>query len=314
MRIVIVGPGALGCFLAGKLSTQTEVWLLDHDPLRAARIVDHGGIHCEEKEGQHWQAQIPVTARSEDIGIADAVIICTKSYHTREALLHAEPAIGKHTFVLSLQNGIGNSEFISDMVGVSRTAVGVTHHGVIKTAEGRIRHAGEGPTYIGPLKGKAFAELKTLRKILSSAGIQTTISKKIVGILWSKLIVNVGINALTAVTHLKNGQLLNFEGTQEVMALAVEEAVRVARRKKIQLSEKDPLKAVEKVCRATEANISSMLQDILAGRRTEVDYINGIIVEEGLKCRISTPVNTTLYSLVKALEQSFGQRVVRQEA
>ncbi len=313
MRILVIGPGALGCFLAGKLSSKAEVWLLDHDPVRAARIIDHGGIHCETRDG-HWQAKIPVTARAQDIGIVDAVIICTKAYHTREALLHAEPAIGKHTLVVSLQNGIGNSDFISDMVGPARTAVGVTHHGIIKLAEGRIRHAGEGPTYIGPLKGKASASLKELRKILVSAGIKTTISEKITGILWSKLIVNAGINALTALTHLKNGQLLDFEGTQEVMAMAVEEAVRVARRKRIELPEGDPLKMVEKVCKATEKNISSMLQDILSGRRTEVDSINGVIVEEGVKCRIATPVNTVLYSLVKTWEQSLGQRVVHQEA
>ncbi len=313
MRIVVVGPGALGCFLAGKLSNQAEVWLLDHDPLRAARIVEQGGIHCEEQDGR-WKAKIPVTARAEDIGIADAVVICTKAYHTREALLQAQPAIGRHTLVLSLQNGMGNSEFILDMVGAERTALGVTHHGVIKTAEGRIQHAGEGMTYIGSLAGEASSQLKTLKKIFSSAGIKTAISENILGMLWSKLIMNVGINALTALTHLKNGQLLDFEGTQEVMAMAVQEAVRVAKRKKIRLPDGDLLKAAQKVCRQTDINVSSMLQDVLAGRRTEIDHINGVIVEEGIKCRVATPVNTVLYSLVKTWEQSAGQRVVRQEA
>src|SRR6185503_17334102 len=109
MRIVVVGPSALGCLLAGLLSKKAEVWLLDRDPVRAERIIKNNGISCQGVSGK-WQAAIPVTAKPQDIGETDLVIICTKAYHTKEAILHAKSLVKKTTAVLTLQNGLGNAE------------------------------------------------------------------------------------------------------------------------------------------------------------------------------------------------------------
>ncbi|HSV43977.1 MAG TPA: 2-dehydropantoate 2-reductase [Candidatus Bathyarchaeia archaeon] len=307
-RIVVVGPGALGCLFAGLLSRIAEVWLLDHDPARAERILNQGGIFCEGLAT--WNAKVPVTANTADIGTADLVILCTKSFHTGEALMHVRPVIGEHTAVLSVQNGIGNVEFIEKMVGPQRAFAGVTHQAAVLLSEGKIRQAFDGPTIIGCLSRETSTDISKIKKLFTKAGISIKVSENISGLLWSKLIMSVGINALSAITRLENGYLLANAETKELIKAAVEEAAKVAKRKRITLLYPDPVKAVLKACHEFRHNRSSMLQDVLKKKPTEIDYMNGIIVAEGKKYKIATPVNETLCRLVKAIEQSYALRVV----
>jgi 2-dehydropantoate 2-reductase len=144
---------------------------------------------------------------------------------------------------------------------------------------------------------------------LSSAGFETRTVPRINPLIWSKLLVNVGINALTALTRLRNGDLLRLSVTEQTLEEAVAEAIRVARAKGIELVYDDPLGQVKKVCRSTAPNLSSMLQDVLKGKRTEIDFINGTILREAEKLRIPAPVNALLTRLVQALEQSYSLRV-----
>ena len=308
MRIVIVGPGALGCLLAGLLSKKAEVWLLDRDPVRAERILKNNGISCQGVSGK-WQAAVPVTAKPADIGETDLVVICTKAYHTKEAIRHAKPIIQKTTAVLTLQNGLGNAEIIAEVIGEDNVLVGATQQGVTLVGEAKIEHTGDGDTTIGHLGGKNPVALRHIREIFNKAKIKTNISSNIKGVVWSKLVMNAGINALSAITRLKNGQLLQYDETAEILRAAVTEAVRVAKKKRIRLVNDDPLAKVEAVCQATAGNLSSMLQDVLSKRRTEVDFINGVIVRQGKSSGVATPVNFTLYNIVKAIESSYDQAV-----
>ncbi|MEW5895849.1 MAG: ketopantoate reductase family protein [Candidatus Omnitrophota bacterium] len=306
-RIVVVGPGALGCLFAGNLSRTAEVWLLDHDPARAERIVSEGGIFCEGVT--KWNAKVPVTANTDDIGTADLVILCTKSYHTGEALMHAKPIIGEHTAVMSIQNGVGNTEFIEQVVGKSKTFAGITHHAVTLKGEGKIHHFFDGQTIIGSLSYESAGVLLTIQKLFQASGLKVEISNNIIGLLWSKLVINTGINALTAITRLENGKLLEYEGTEKILKMAVQEALQVTESKGIKLLHKDPLAAVLNACHDSRHNRSSMLQDVLRERHTEIDEINGMIVHEGRKLGLNTPVNETLYFLVKTIEQSYALRI-----
>lgn len=306
-RIVVVGPGALGCLFSGLLSRIGEVWLLDHDPARAERILNQGGIFCEGID--KWTAKVPVTANTQDIGTADLVILCTKSFHTGEALMHAKPVIGEHTAVLSVQNGIGNIELIENVVGKEKTFAGITHQAVILKGEGKIQHVFDGPTVIGSISETPSDDLKKIEALLNRAEISVKVSENISGLLWSKLIVNVGVNALSAITHLENGYLLEYEGTKDLMIAAVEEAVKVAECKGIQLLYQDPVKEVLTACHEFRHNRSSMLQDVLKRKQTEIDYMNGVIVAEAKKYKVDVPVNETLCRLVKTIEQSYSLRV-----
>ena len=151
-----------------------------------------------------------------------------------------------------------------------------------------------------------------MNKLISAfndAGLNSKKSDNVDNLLWGKLIINVGINALTAITRLKNGRLPDLEGTRLIMEEAVKEAVSVAKAKGISLPYPDPISRVIEVCRATSGNIASMLQDVLKEKITEVDFINGAVVREGKSSGIPTPVNLTLTSLIHAIQTSYTERL-----
>jgi len=308
MKIVIVGPGAMGCLFAAFLSkSKEEIWLLDKNKERASQI-QQSGISIEGISG-NWQAEVRITAEPGEIGQADLIIFCIKSYHTKEAIMQVKSLVGENTRVLTLQNGIGNIEIITEIVGNERVIGGVTNLGATLLHVGRVRHAGKGETVIGRPDGKISVELRAIREVFNKVGLETRISRDIKGLLWSKLIINAGINALTAITRLNNGRLIEFESTRKILRDAVTEAIRIAKRKRIKLIYDDPLAKVEAVCEATAANVSSMLQDVLRKRRTEIDFINGVIVRQGQELGIPVPVNSLLVNLVKTIEESYNLAV-----
>lgn len=308
MKIVIVGPGAMGGLLAGFLTkSKEEIWFLDKNKERA-ELTSRGGFLIEGLSGS-WSVKIKSTANPEEIGVADLVIICVKAYHTKEAVLHAKPMVGDDTMVLTLQNGIGNVEIISEVVGAEKVIGGVTNHGATLLEAGHIKHAGRGETVIGRIDGKIPVELRSIREIFNKSGFETRISRDIKGLLWSKLIINTGINALAAITRLPNGKLVEFPGTRRILRDAVSEATRVAKRKRIKLIYDDPLAKVEAVAEATSANICSMLQDVLREKRTEIDFINGVIVRQAQELGIPVPVNSLLVDLVKTVEAGYSSKV-----
>ncbi len=308
MKIVIVGPGAMGCLCAAFLSkSKEEIWLLDKNKERSARI-NEKGIWVEGISG-NWQAGVKATAEVKEIGRADLIIICVKSYDTKVAIMHAMALVDDNTRVLTLQNGIGNIEIISEVVGADKVMGGVTNLGVTLLDVGKVRHAGRGETVIGRIDGKIPVEMRSIREIFNKVGLETRISRDIKALLWSKLIINVGINGLTAITRLNNGRLIEFEGTRKILRNAVTEGLRIAKRKRIKLIYDDPLAKVEAVCEATATNVSSMLQDVLRKKRTEIDFINGVIVRQGQELGIPVPVNSLLVDLVKTIEQSYNLAV-----
>jgi len=310
MKIVIVGPGAMGGLFAAFLSkSKEEIRLLDKNKERAVQLAQNG-ISIEGISG-NWQAKVGVNYEPKEIGEADLIIICVKSYDTKTAIMHAKSLVGDNTRVLTLQNGIGNIEIIGEVVGSEKVIGGVTNLGATLLDTGKVRHAGRGETVIGRPDGKISVELRTIREIFNKVGLETRISRDIKGLLWSKLIINVGINALTAITRLNNGRLIEFEGTRKILRDAVTEAIRVAKRKRIKLIYDDPLAKVEAVCEATAANVSSMLQDVLRKRRTEIDFINGVIVRQGQELGIPVLVNSLLVNLVKTIEASYNLAVDR---
>jgi 2-dehydropantoate 2-reductase len=211
--------------------------------------------------------------------------------------------------VLTLQNGVGNIEIIGEVVGQDKVLGGVTNQGATLLDDGHIRHAGKGETIIGRIDGKISVQLRQIRELFNKVGLDTRISRDIRSLLWSKLIINVGINALTAITQLNNGRIIEYEGTRRTLRDAVNEAVKVAKKKRIKLIYDDPLAKVEAVAEATGTNISSMLQDVLKKKHTEIDFINGVIVRQGQSLGIPTPANSVLVDLVKTIESSYSQQL-----
>ncbi len=316
MKIVIVGPGAMGCLYAAFLSKsltcsgrqeKEEVWLLDNNKERAEKIKE-SGINIEGISGS-WQAKPRIAADAKEIGEADLIIIGVKSYDTKPAIIQCKPLIGNNTAVLTLQNGLGNIEIIGEIAGHDKVIGGVTNQGATLLGAGHIRHAGRGETIIGRIDGKIPVQMRAIREIFNKVGLETRISRDIKGLLWSKLIINAAINPLSAITRLHNGRLVELEGVRKILRETVAEATKVAKRKRIKLIYDDPLAKVEAVCEATANNISSMLQDVLRKKRTEIDFINGVIVRQAQELGIAVPVNSILLDLVKTIETSYNLSV-----
>ena len=302
MKIAIIGAGAMGSLFGGRLALAGEdVWLLDVWEEHVRTIRDKGLMIATV--ANDLVAQPRATTKPEDIGLADLVIIFVKSSATRAAAQTAAGLLGPQTAVLTLQNGYGNAETIAEVVGAERVIAGTTAQGATLLGPGRIMHGGSGDTHIGELGGGKTDRLEEVAACLTRAGIQTIADDNVAALIWGKLVVNVGINALTAITGLKNGELADHEETRQVLAMAVEEAVRVADAAGIRLPYDNAVEKVLAVAVATAQNRSSMLQDLSGGRLTEIDAINGALVREGERVGVATPVNSVLTLLIKALEK-----------
>jgi len=304
MKITVVGPGALGCLIAAFLKNRTkeDVWLLDEFADRARKI-SLDGIKVEGS-GSPVTVKVNATAKAGDIGPCDLVILCMKSYSTEDACKDIKEIVSEKTCVLTLQNGIGNVQILNDHFGPDRVIAGITNHGSTLMGVAHVRHAGKGDTIIGRADARVLGAVREVAGVLTKAGFETKVSKDIDSVIWSKLIVNVGINALTAITRLNNGALMEHEECRQIMRGAVQEAVKVVKRKRIKLLYDDPIQKVESVCRATSSNVSSMLQDVLSKNRTEIDFINGAVMRQAKALGILTPVNEVLTNLVKTIEKA----------
>ena len=300
LHLLIVGAGAMGCLFAARLKrVGLQVTLLE----KAREVVDSinkRGIFVEGVSGQ-YQATVPATS-GRTAHQPDLVILCVKSYDTREAGETLRPWLQPDVPILTLQNGVGNIEILQELFGKERVLGGVTAEGATLLGLGTIRHAGPGETIVG--RGR---DAEDIVSVFEKAGFNIRAVDDIDAFIWGKLVINVGINALAAVTGLKNGRLAELKGTRCVMEALVHEAVAVTKAKKIVIPYTDPLGRVVDVCKATAGNVASMLQDVLNKKRTEIDSINGAVVREGAALGIPTPVNSTLTSLVRALEETYPE-------
>jgi 2-dehydropantoate 2-reductase len=303
MKVAVIGAGAMGSLYGGYLSQSGhEVYLIDVWQDHVEKINKSGLIIVEND--RELTVYPKATSSADSVGTVDLVIIFVKSIMTERAVEQNIELIGPETIVLSLQNGYGNIEQIEKFVDRERIIAGTTAHGATMVGPGIIKHAGEGQTHIGSVTGSADSKIEKICELLNKSGFNTTISSNVLKLIWSKLIVNIGINALTAILHVKNGQLLNFEETRTIMIEAVKEAVEVANKLGMTFDLGETVDNVMEVTRGTSENKSSMLQDVLNGRKTEIDAINGAVLKEGLKVGISTPVNMVLTNLIRSKEKT----------
>ena len=305
MHILLAGPGALGCLLAsilikGNKDGADTISLLDYNKDRAARINENGIIY--QKDTIKANYAIKVYSEPRQINHVDVLFLCVKSYDVEETLRFCAPLLSVGTLLIYMQNGMAHLKYDTSS-GKATPLFGTTTEGATRLGPGHVRHAGIGNTYFGflqPQQQRPNSLLKAIIKRLTASGMEVSHSETIYRRLWAKLFINVGINALTAIHNCKNGALLTIPQAREQMAEAIAEAIEVARAEGIAIS--NPLQDTIKVCQATTENVSSMLQDIRQKRKTEIDAINGAIVEMAEQHGIATPVNTYLLNRVKELQ------------
>ncbi len=303
MKIVIMGAGAMGSLYGGLLaSSGEEVWLVNiwKEHIEAIRAK---GLTIEGK-GQEKNIGMNATTDVTSIGKADLVIFFVKTYHTEKAVTDALVLEKENTVFLTLQNGLGNEEVLSRQVNPKKVLLGVTNHGATLLGPGKIRHAGWGKTFIGEVGHQVTHRISEIAQMFQRAEIETEVSSNIQRLIWEKLLINIGINALAAVTGLKNGQLLDHPETLTLMEGLVSEAVEVARQKGIPI-EGNPIEKVKAIAEATRTNRCSMGQDLDNKRRTEIDVMNGAVVREADRLGVAAPYNRMVTNLIKVLEKTY---------
>lgn len=301
MRIVVMGAGAMGCLLGGYLArAEHEVFLVDPQTERTEAI-QTGGIVVEGVGGDF---DVEASAGPAYVGDAspELVLVCVKAYDTAKAASHIAGFLGADTEVLTLQNGIGNIERLAYTLPREQLLAGTTALGANLLSPGRVHHAGEGSTHIGGVFGERSDRAEEIAALFTAARLPATAADDIHRLIWDKLAVNVGINALTALLRVRNGRILAAEGAAKVMEPAVAECIAVAEESGVSLDPEAVMARVKDVARRTASNRSSMLMDMLGGRRTEIDAINGAVVRRGRELGVAVPVNDTLTHLVHAME------------
>lgn len=309
MKMAIVGPGALGCLMAALfLEAGEDVTLVDYLAERVARLRCQG-IQFHTLEGGQHLLKVPIALASE-LGPCDLTILAVKAYQTKAAAQALPSLMSRGGIALTLQNGLGNLEEMARVVGFERLLAGVGLLGVTRLDEGRIIYAGQGAIYLGAPAGSHVSELEvaSVVNLFRRAGLECQSRKDIAVVLWEKLVINVGINPLTALLRVPNGALLELPHAWKVAVAASREAQAVAQSSGLHLGD-DPEVRLRQVCTATAANRSSMLQDILAGRPTEIEALNAQVSSRGRALDLATPVNDLLTHLVHAAEQSAPFRV-----
>lgn len=302
MNIAIIGAGAMGSLYGGKLAAAGNHVILYDINKDHVNAVNKNGLIIEDMESGNEEVTRP-RASSDPASVtgSDIIIVFVKSTATEAIARQFADMSGASTVVLTLQNGVGNEEILRKHFGKERTAAGVTSQGATFLGPGKIRHAGKGPTRLC-MSDKENARLLPFVEELKKAGFDADIEENIENLIWSKLIINIGINALSALTGIQNGRLLDYPGTKQLIRDLVEEAVQVVEAKGLQLTYDDPVGMVYTVCEKTAGNRSSMLQDFDRGSRSEIDFINYAVVKEGEKLNISMPVNKTLSFLVQTCD------------
>ncbi len=305
MKISIIGPGAIGLLFAGKLQKAgSDVTLIDHRKDRAELLNNKGIIF--ESGGENYSFKVPVKTGIEAVSGSDLVIIAVKAYNT-EGVAKALNSINYNKYALTLQNGYGNTDILKQYLPEKMLIAGITSEGANLKETSYVKHAGRGKTSFGFVSESVEKRsvLSEIRTIFNDAGFEAEISRDTRSLIWSKLIINVGINALTAILKVQNGKLTESNDSMILMHDLVKEAVTVSEKTGINLPYPDPLEKVKEVSRLTGENYSSMYQDIKYSRKTEIDFINGAVVSQGEKCGIECSVNRSITNIIHALESFY---------
>ena len=297
-EILVIGTGAMACMFAGRfLAAGIDCCMLGSWP-EGLTALALNGVRMIGEDGGEKIFQVKVSSDPRVFTGVQHVMVLVKSFQTERAANQLAGILDSQGLALTLQNGWGNYEILSQKLGPDRVALGSTTAGAHLLSPGVVKLAGEGVVTLG-----SHVRLRPFHELLGSAGFVVEREVDLNSIVWGKLVISCAINPLTAILGTANGVLLDRPPARALMAATAREAAAVAVAKGIKLPYPDPVIAAESIARKTAYNYSSMLQDIRRGARTEIDSVCGMIVREGEKLEVPTPVNRVLLQLVQALEK-----------
>lgn len=295
-EILIVGTGALACLFAARLSavgvsvTMLGTW---REGLAALRMY---GVTLVQADGRQTSYPVQIVDRTDPCIGSKYALVLVKSWQTERAARQMAECLDPDGIALTLQNGLGNYESLSAVLGLERVALGTTTTGATLLSSGRVRPGGEGVISVG-----VYPRLAPVLAMLEQAGFTLQQVADLQALIWGKLVVNAAINPLTAVLKMSNGGIISRPSARQLAADLAREVIAVAEAQGIALPYTDPVQVAEEVAQRTAANYSSMYQDIQRGAPTEIDAICGAVVQKGQEAGIPTPVNYSMWRLVHAL-------------
>ncbi|MBX3659448.1 MAG: 2-dehydropantoate 2-reductase [Ramlibacter sp.] len=297
MKVAVMGAGAVGCYYGGMLARAGHPVTLVARPQHVQAIAQNG-LRMQTRSFDE-QVHLAASAEASAVSGADLVLFCVKSTDTEAAGAQIREHLAPHALVLCLQNGVDNADRLRAVLPDHAVAAAVVYVATEMAGPGHMRHHGRGELVIEPVAGSEASEQAA--QALIAAGVPTDVSDNVRGALWSKLILNCAYNAVSAIAQRPYGETAVGEGVQEVMGDVVAECLAVARAEGVTLPG-DVHAAIHKIVQSMPAQYSSTAQDLARGKRTEIDYLNGLIVRRGQAQGVATPVNRTLWALVKLIE------------
>ena len=307
MKIVIVGGGAIGRLFGSFLGKGgNEVSLIDVDQEVVGAMQSKGiGVMAHGEDDPDAVTLVPVTAMSNgaEIKECDLVLLMVKSFSTRLATQGIAHLISPTCPLLVVQTGLGNVDVIRQIVPVEHILVGFTFMSGTSLGEATVRYGGSGKTYIGELNGELTPRLEKISQVFNECGIQSQMARRVIGRLWCKVIIYSAINPLSSLLKVPNGCLTTRMESMTLMKRLVDEGKRVADACGIDLVYTDLYELLYEACQRSSNNLSSMLQDILNERPTEIDAQNGAICRYAEEHGVAVPTHQTIVELIKLLEK-----------
>lgn len=303
MKIAILGAGAMGSMYGGYLSKNNEVSMVDvwKDHVDA---INAKGLIIDEPDGTSVVVHPKAYATADAVGVVDLVVVFVKSIQTLDALKNNMALIGPKTMVLSLQNGYGNAEDMMEYVEKKRVIVGTTSHGCTIKGPGHVFHAGKGPTHIGAMDTDQ-THAHEVAQVLEQAGFEADVSDNVLQLVWGKLFINVGINAVCTLLQTTNIAISDNPSAKEIARGLVYEAVAVANATGQQFDAETVFQDTCEIAVKTGSNHCSMLADYEKKRQTEIMKMNGIVAKKADELQVDAPLNRQITQLICALEHTY---------
>jgi len=300
MRVVVVGGGAMGGSFGGLLARSgIDVALIDSWKKHVAAI-QRDGLKVEGALGD-FVVPLPVSPSAEGVAPADVAICFVPSYATPDAARTIARVLKPDGFAITCQNGIGNVEALQAAVGPERVLGGSSMASAAVIGAGHVALTHHQPTTLGELDGQLSARAKSLAEALRGVGLEINLVPNITDVIWTKFALNCGINAICATTGLRLGELARLPELDAFQDRVLDEVLAVTAKRQIRLTDPDLRKTVKQHCFGKFSR-PSMLQHVDAGRRTEIDAINGALIREAKRQRLPVPYNEALVALLKGRE------------
>ena len=301
MRIAVIGAGAMGSIYGVHLSLHNDVYLVDTNQA----VVDHlqaNGLLLQEN-GEDVKYTPNAVTSTADLEPADLIILFVKDMFSKAALAGNKNLIGENTDVLTLQNGSGHEDILSEFVKEDHIIIGTTEDNGAVLGMGHIRHGGSGRTNVGMLVEDKEGFLPKLKETFDACGFDVLIHENIQQLIWDKLFTNVSLSALTGVLQVKMGFIAGNEHAWKMTKTLVHEAVQVATAMGLTFDEEKMLEKVKKTSEGSPEGVTSICADLGAGRKTEVDTISGSVVRAARKVNVPAPTHEFIVEMVHAMEE-----------